>query len=110
MLPKGERILWENDVWLYWAEVEELDLGLFANADDVMYFDFPEEALPLYVRHRKDGDRILLPGMSQPKRLSRLFIDEKVGRTERLSLPVVVTAQDEVCAVPGLRYGSAFTQ
>ena len=110
MLPKGVRILWENDVWLYWAEVEELDLGLLTNAVDVMYFNFPKDALPLYVRRRRDGDRILLPGMSQPKRLSRLFIDEKVGRTERLSLPVVVTAQDEVCAVPGLRYGSAFTQ
>ena len=78
---------------------------MLANADEVMYFDLPEECVPLYLRRRKDGDRILLPGMAHPKRLSRLFIDEKVGRSERISLPVVVTAQDEICAVPGLRYG-----
>ena len=34
---------------------------------------------PCTVRRREDGDRILLPGMTHPKRLSRLFIDEKVG-------------------------------
>ena len=30
--------------------------------------------------------------------------------TERDRLPVIVTAQDEVCAVPGLRYGVAFSR
>ena len=48
------------------------------DADEVMYFDLPDSAFPLYVRRREDGDRILLPGMNHPKRLSRLFIDEKV--------------------------------
>jgi len=75
-----------------------------------MYFNLPESALPLRVRNREEGDRMLLPGMSHPKRLSRLFIDEKIGTSERLSLPVLVTAQNEVCAVPGLRYGTAFVR
>ena len=33
---------------------------------------------------------------------------KKYGMTERDRLPVIVTAQDEVCAVPGLRYGWHF--
>ncbi|WP_438314121.1 tRNA lysidine(34) synthetase TilS [Sporosarcina sp. FA9] len=109
-LPKGERIPWGNGEWLYWTEVDEVDSCLLTNVVDVMYFNLPESALPLHVRHRKEGDRMLLPGMSHPKRLSRLFIDEKIGKSERLSLPVLVTAQDEVCAVPGLRYGTAFVR
>ncbi|MFD1926698.1 tRNA lysidine(34) synthetase TilS [Sporosarcina siberiensis] len=107
-VPKGVQIPWGNSEWLYWTEVDEVDSCLLTNVVDVMYFNLPKSALPLHVRYRKEGDRMLLPGMSHPKRLSRLFIDEKVGTSERLGLPVLVTAQDEVCAVPGLRYGTAF--
>lgn len=107
-VPKGVQIPWGNGEWLYWIEVDEVDSCLLTNVVDVMYFNLPKSALPLHVRHRKEGDRMLLPGMSRPKRLSRLFIDEKIGASERLDLPVLVTAQDEVCAVPGLRYGAAF--
>ena len=109
-LPRGVPIQWGSGMWLYWAEVEAHNPSLLTNVVDVMYFNLPDVALPLQVRHREEGDRILLPGMTHSKRISRLFIDEKVGVTERLRLPIVVTAQDEVCAVPGLRYGSAFTR
>ena len=53
---------------------------------------------------------MLLAGMTNSKRLSRLFIDEKVKKTLRDELPVIVTKNDEVCAVPGLSYGPAFTK
>ena len=109
-LPKGIWTRWGNDFQLYWTEVNNLDTELFTDTDDIMYFDLPDSALPLYIRRREDGDRILLPGMTHPKRLSRLFIDEKVGMTERDRLPVIITAQGEVCAVPGLRYGVAFSR
>ncbi|MHA6260545.1 tRNA lysidine(34) synthetase TilS [Sporosarcina sp. CAU 1771] len=109
-LPKGTCISWENKVWLYWNEVDNVDEELVLRAKSIMYFDFPNTSLPLTVRHRQDGDRIRLTGMANAKRLSRLFIDEKVGKSVRQELPVLVTAQDEVCAVPGLRYGDAFMQ
>lgn len=109
-LPKDTYVLWENKVWLYWSEMDGVDAKLLLQAESIMYFDIPEASFPLKVRHRQDGDRIRLPGMENPKRLSRLFIDEKVGKSERQILPVLVTAQDEVCAVPGLRYGNAFTR
>ena len=85
-----------------WNELAE-------DAKEIRYFDLPEESLPLFVRRRDDGDRIMLPGMTKSKRLSRLFIDEKVNKQMRDRLPVIVTAQGEVCAVPGLRYGDVIT-
>lgn len=109
-LPKGVRVDWTNDSWLYWAEVMDVQADLLLNAKEIMYFNFPEESLPLAVRRRIEGDRIMLPGMSHTKRLSRLFIDEKVKKTLRDRLPVIVTKQGEVCAIPGLRYGVAFTK
>ena len=95
--------------WLYWAEVDETRPDLLVQAKEIMYFDLPMSHYRYSVRQRKEGDRILLPGMTNSKRLSRLFIDEKVGR-HYVSLPVIVTKQDEVCAVPGLRYGASFTK
>ena len=109
-LPKDSWISWGNEVQLYWTDVDNPAAQLFTDADDIMYFDLPHSALPLSIRNREDGDRILLPGMSHPKRLSRLFIDLKVAMTSRNRLPVLITAQGEVCAVPGLRYGVAFSR
>ena len=110
VVPKGERTDWMNGLWIYWADVEDVAHDLRLDAKEIMYFDFPKESLPLFVRQRKVGDRITLPGMTNSKRLSRLFIDEKVRKTERDCLPVIVTNNDQVCAVPGLRYGTAFTK
>ena len=110
IMRKGIQTKWTKDSSLYWAKVDEVDMGLIAQAKDVMYFDLSDSSFPLTVRSRKDGDRIMLPGMNHSKRLSRLFIDEKVGKTDRDQLPVIVTALDVVCAVPGLRYGNAFTK
>nr|WP_225942148.1 tRNA lysidine(34) synthetase TilS [Sporosarcina limicola] len=110
VLPKGVWTRWGNDMQLYWAEMDDPSIGLFTDIENVMYFDLPDSALPLSIRKRVDGDRILLPGMAHSKRLSRLFIDEKVGQKERDCLPVIITAQGDVCAVPGLRYGEAFSK
>jgi tRNA(Ile)-lysidine synthase/bifunctional protein TilS/HprT len=103
VLQKGKWINW-GDVLLYWNDADAQDM----EAAESMYFDFPESELPLYVRGRKEGDRIWLPGMAQPKRLSRLFIDEKIGAEKRRKLPVVTTAHGEICAIPGVRYGIQF--
>ena len=89
---------------LSWDDADGID----EEDGEIEYFDMPETDLPLYLRSRKDGDRILLPGMVQPKRLSRLFIDEKIGVEKRRKLPVITTALGEICAIPGVRYGIRF--
>ncbi|MDN4608836.1 tRNA lysidine(34) synthetase TilS [Sporosarcina highlanderae] len=103
ILPKGEWVIW-GDMLLSWddadSEVEEVC--------EYRYFDMADQDLPLYLRPKKDGDRILLPKMDQAKRLSRLFIDEKIGAEKRRELPIVTTSQDEICAIPGVRYGIRF--
>lgn len=102
-LLKGEWTRW-GDLLLYWNDVDKDS----DEASEHRYFYLSDNDLPLYVRSRRDGDRILLPGMTQPKRLSRLFIDEKIGAEMRHKLPVITTANDEICAVPGVRYGIQF--
>ncbi len=97
LLRKGQWTGWGN-LLLYWDDADGHDV----KDGEIKYFDLPEADLPLHVRGRKDGDRILLPGMAQPKRLSRLFIDEKIGAEKRRNLPVITTALGEICAIPGV--------
>lgn len=109
-LPKGVQTEWLNGQWLYWSNVEDVDVYIVAQATTIMYFNLPNDSLSLFVRQRKEGDRIHLLGMDKSKRLSRLFIDEKVSRTNRDKLPVIVAEHGEIFAVPGLRYGHLFTK
>lgn len=66
-------------------------------------------ALPLHIRGRMDGDRIQLFGANIQKRISRLFIDEKIPMALREEWPIMVTNDNEVIAVPGLRVSSYFS-
>ncbi|WP_172373656.1 tRNA lysidine(34) synthetase TilS [Sporosarcina jiandibaonis] len=110
IMPQGEKTDWLNNGWIYWAEIDEARPDILEQAKEIRYFNVLDDSLPLSVRQRKEGDRMLLAGMANPKRLSRLFIDEKVKLSLRDELPVIVTNNDEVCAVPGLRYGASFSK
>lgn len=66
-------------------------------------------AQPLHIRGRKDGDRIQLLGANVQKRISRLFIDDKIPLALRENWPIIVTSDNEVIAVPGLRVSSYFS-
>ncbi len=54
---------------------------------------------PLWLRHRRPGDRIHLPGMRGSKTLQDLFVDEKVPRDQRARIPLVVSPQGIVWVV-----------
>ncbi|WP_338752560.1 tRNA lysidine(34) synthetase TilS [Bacillus sp. FJAT-52991] len=59
--------------------------------------------LPLYVRTRKQGDKISPKGMDGSKKLKRLFIDEKVPKMKRDQWPIITDRDGEVLWVPGLK-------
>jgi tRNA(Ile)-lysidine synthetase-like protein len=69
----------------------------------VYYFNAKEVKLPLYARSHQQGERIQLAGMTQAKRISRLFIDDKIPKQERTSWPIIVSGDEEVVAVLGIR-------
>lgn len=63
-----------------------------------------------YIRNRLKGDRIYPVGLNGSKKISDVFIDNKVPRDERDGWPVVVTTQGEVVWVPGLALDRRFTE
>lgn len=59
-----------------------------------------EDDYPLTIRNYQPGDRIVTSGGT--KKVSRLFIDNKVPATKRKIYPVVVNASQEIVLIPGI--------
>ncbi|WP_313894870.1 tRNA lysidine(34) synthetase TilS [Psychrobacillus sp.] len=74
------------------------------------FIQLEEEALPLSVRQKAEGDRIHIKGMASSKKISRLFIDEKISSEDRLVWPLLVNRGDDILAVMGLRYDEQFSK
>ena len=62
-----------------------------------------EVKLPLYVRNRKNGDKISVKGMNGSKKVNDIFIDNKIPASERNLWPVVVDSENTIIWLPGLK-------
>ncbi len=72
-------------------------------SDDRIYLDPDEVTLPLYVRSRRNGDRMAVKGLEGSKKLKALFIDNKIPVHLREGWPIVVDADNHILWVPGMR-------
>ena len=61
----------------------------------------------LCIRTPKNGDYIIIDDKGNSKKLSRVFIDNKIDRDKRLSWPVVACGSEIIWAI-GLRYSEAY--
>lgn len=97
------------DLRVYIGEPSQMT-ALQSDEAQAFYCSADKVSFPLRVRTREEGDRIQLPGMSMPKRLSRLFIDEKVPLAKRDEWPLLVDVHNDILAVLGLRVSSKFSR
>ncbi|MEK4496301.1 tRNA lysidine(34) synthetase TilS [Ureibacillus sp. FSL W8-0352] len=98
-----------NGFRLYIGKLSD-ETGCQQNDIAAYYFNSNAIAFPLKVRKRKEGDRIQLNGMQAPKRLSRLFIDEKIPLIERDDWPILVDSNEEILSVLGVRANHQFSR
>lgn len=63
------------------------------------------DSFPLYIRSRKQGDRIALPN-GGTKKIKDLFIDAKMTRYERDRWPLVTDSKDRIIWVPNVKHSS----
>lgn len=59
--------------------------------------------LPLYIRTKETGDRMSIKNMTGSKKISDIFIDDKLSPTKREDYPILVDAKNEIIWLPGLR-------
>lgn len=59
--------------------------------------------LPLHVRNKKEGDKMQIKGMLGSRKISDIFIDEKICSADRQTWPVVVDSDNTIVWLPGLK-------
>jgi tRNA(Ile)-lysidine synthase len=102
---EGEVVLTEAETVLTAALRDEEPAE--AREKTVAVFDAEKVSFPLTVRAREEGDFFYPLGFGRRKKLHDFFIDEKVPRDERESVPVVTTGGD-ILWVAGMRGDERF--
>ena len=59
--------------------------------------------MPLIVRNKKDSDVILVKNMNGSKKVSRIFIDEKVSKDLRKGYPILCDSNGTILWIPGVK-------
>lgn len=83
--------------------IEKLDDDINDNSNNIIRLNSSEITLPLYVRNKRNGDRIEVKGLNGTKKVSDIFIDSKIKTSDRVSWPVVLDSKDVVVWLPGLK-------
>lgn len=60
-------------------------------------------SLPLYVRNKKDGDKMVVKNMNSSKKIKDIFIDEKIPKEDRELYPIVVDNNGNILWIPGIK-------
>jgi len=68
----------------------------FSDNQQQAAFDYDKLKLPLFIRNREAGDKLIPLGMSGHKKVKDILIDEKVPKYERDQLILVVDAEDNI--------------
>ncbi|KAB7664963.1 tRNA lysidine(34) synthetase TilS [Bacillus sp. B1-b2] len=86
----------------YNIKVEYINSEYETNRNCIL-LDLASVSFPLIVRSKKDGDRMSWKGLKGSKKVSRIFIDEKVPIQERESWPIITDSNGDILWVPGLK-------
>jgi tRNA(Ile)-lysidine synthase len=90
------RLLSSND----WREVEK--------RSDQAFLDFDKTGPAIQARFFRPGDRFVPLGMTGRKKLKSFFIDEKIPRELRESIPILTTGMGDIIWVYGKRIAENF--
>ncbi len=76
---------------------------VFGNSNSICRLSSNEVTLPLIVRTRKVGDKILVKGMNKQKKVKDIFIDSKIPLNNRDSWPIVSDSSGKIVWIPGIK-------
>jgi tRNA(Ile)-lysidine synthase len=73
------------------------------NTSHSIYVTIPHDAMPLYVRTRKEGDIFKPLNGKGSVKLKEFFINAKVPKSKRDRIPIIVDRNDQIIWVCGMR-------
>ena len=72
-------------------------------SNHIIRLNSEEIKMPLYIRTKKDGDKMVVKNLDGTKKLKDIFIDSKIDIEERRVYPILVDSNDIVLWVPGIK-------
>lgn len=73
------------------------------NSNFYIRLNSKELTLPLYVRTRKEGDKMFVKNMNSSKKVKDIFINSKLSKEERDTQPIVTDKEGNIVWLPGLK-------
>lgn len=74
-----------------------------SNSNYVIRLNSNKINLPIIVRNRRNGDKMLVKNLRGSKKVKDIFIDEKVSISKRSDFPVVTDSKDVILWLPGVK-------
>jgi len=75
---------------------------------NLAYLDYEKTGSQIKVRFFRPGDRFVPLGMKGNKKLKSFFIDEKIPQNERMSVPLLISKDDDIIWVYEKRIGENY--
>jgi tRNA(Ile)-lysidine synthase len=72
------------------------------------YLSIKDTDLPLVLRMHNDGDKIKPLGMKKYKKLSDIFIDEKILAKKRKKIPLLISSSGEIACIFNVRISDSY--
>lgn len=99
-----------NDYYYEFNDYLELDDGILKKVDEsdsssnyVIRLNSKSIKLPLVIRNRKSGDKMIVKNMDGTKKINDIFIDMKVPKDRRKSWPLVLDSDGNILWIPGIK-------
>jgi tRNA(Ile)-lysidine synthase len=104
VLPAAGKVhIVETGARLCLERLDRVDRGVMRHAGQhVAYFDMNQIDFPITIRSFRPGDRFAPFGLRGTQKLKKYFIDHKIPRWRRATLPLVVSG-GEIIWIAGLR-------
>lgn len=69
----------------------------------VIKLNSKEISLPIIIRNKKNSDVIEVKNMLGTKKISKIFIDEKISKEKRNNYPIVCDSKNNILWIPGIK-------
>jgi len=73
------------------------------DGNDILRLNSEDILLPLRVRTRHNGDKMIVKNLNRAKKISDIFIDSKVPVGNRDNYPIVVDSNDKIVWIPKVK-------
>ena len=72
-------------------------------SNDILRLNSKDVVLPLKVRSRQNGDKMMVKNLGGTKKIKDIFIDEKIPLERRKEIPIVTDSNNTILWLPGVK-------